>query len=146
MSSEFGVRSSELKAAGRTRQVLRALAIPVGLNGFFGLLGCLFMFRMISGGTLMLALGLFAVCLSAYLLYTAYLVWFRFSHVAIHHLCAVYSVGAMGLTYKFFPPFSSTSPDSFPFLGLLPFAGAVVLYKVSVRLLLKTGVADGNRV
>ena len=142
--------SSELKAVGRVRVVLRALAVPVGFLGLAGVLGELFIVKMVFEELVMRALFLLSVCLSAYLLYTAYLVWFRFSSVAVHHLCAVYSFGAMCLVYKFVPLFSASEKTGVPpldlLLDLLPFAMMLVLYRVSVRLLLKTGVADAKLV
>jgi len=137
-----------LKTARRVRIVLRALAVPVGLFGAFMAFGALLMAAMSIKASFMLAFVLFGACISAYLLYTAYLVWFRYSAGAVRHLCAVYSFASMYVTYKFFPLFSPSLSKDFPFallLPLVPFVAMLVLYKVSVWSLLKTGVAAAGR-
>ena len=52
----------------------------------------------------MILLAIFPVALSVYFLYVSYLVWFRFSPLAVRHICGALGFCLLAVITKFFNP------------------------------------------
>jgi len=69
----------------------------------------------------MILLAVFPLALAAYFIYVAYLVWFRFSPLAVRHICGALGFCVLMLVTKLFDPSrdSDTPWAAFAFLGCL---------------------------
>jgi hypothetical protein len=69
----------------------------------------------------MILLAVFPLALAAYFIYVAYLVWFRFSPLAVRHICGALGFYVLTLVTKLFDPArdSDAAWPAFAFLGCL---------------------------
>ena len=69
----------------------------------------------------MILLAAFPLALAGYFIYVAYLVWFRFSPIAVRHICGALGFYLLMLITKLFDPSrdSGTPWAAFAFLGCL---------------------------
>ena len=73
----------------------------------------------------MILLAIFPLALSVYFLYVSYLVWFRFSPLAVRHICGALGFYVLMVITKLFDP-ASNSHAAWPAFALL--GSLIVVY------------------
>ncbi len=101
------------------------------LSGLFGLmLLCVGPFMLYHAITkhdgLMIGFTIFPLVLALYFLYVAYLVWFKFSPLAVRHVCGILAFYALMLMTNLFRPNRPSSEN--PWLAFVFLGGLVIVY------------------
>jgi nitrate/nitrite transporter NarK len=77
----------------------------------------------------MIFFAVFALALAVYCIYVAYLVWFRFSPLAVRHICGAVGVYILTLLWDVFK--RSRDADWMPFAFLGSFFVIYIVYRVA---------------
>ena len=112
--------------------VVRVIATLVGLLGLWLLFTALLLLYHViperDAGRI--SMGVFALPFAAYYLYTAYLVWFRFSPLAVRHVCgALCLYGMIFVTAKLL----EVTAHSYALWPAFAFLGCVVAVYIAYR-------------
>jgi len=103
--------------------LIRILGTVAGLLGVGLLCFAPFVFyrSITEQNPVMIAFAVLPLALAAYFLYVAYLVWFRFSPLAVRHVCGALGFYALTLLTKLFDPMRDSGVPwrSCAFLGCL---------------------------
>jgi hypothetical protein len=85
---------------------MRVIVTPVGLFGVCMLcLGPFLLYQSCSEqNPWLIVLAVVPMTLGAYFLYVAYLVWFRFSSLAVRHICGILGFYVLGCVTTLFDP------------------------------------------
>ena len=116
--------------------LMRVVGTLAGLLGLVMLpFGFMFYHSITERNVWMILLPVCLQALAAYFIYVAYLVWFRFSPLAVRHICGTLALYVLALVTKLFDSFFDLGMPWEGFASLGCFVAAYVAYDVaSVRL------------
>lgn len=124
-------RAMKLTVAKIVMRVIGTLAGLLGL-GMLGLAPFIFYHAIAEWNLWMILLAAFPLALAVYLVYVAYLVWFRFSPLAVRHICGALGFYGFTLLTPLFNP-GPGGPDTawsaLAFLGCI--VGVYLAYRVA---------------